>query len=157
MWSQPVTAGKTSDATVSFSFMPYGGYFIIDGFELGVNPLGVTIENRPATSTSPATTTTQLSMFFAPSYNFKVKAGLYPFVEGLAGYTADISSPSEGTSVTIGGFSWGGRVGIKLPVVERGLLVIGAQYLAITMNAKGQADRSGSNELSVNAGFSIWL
>ncbi len=157
MWSQPVTGGKTSDATITFSLMPYGGYFIVDGFELGANPLGVTVEHRPAAGTESATTITSLSMFLAPSYNYRANPKVFPFIEGLAGYTADITAPNEGPRTTVDGFSWGGRLGLKLAVVERGLLIIGVQYLAITKNASGGSDRTGTNELSVSAGFSVWL
>jgi hypothetical protein len=157
MWSQPVRKGTTSDASMTFSAMPYVGYFIIDGLELGVNPLGVTVTRTPGVNNVPTTTETSLGIFFAPSYNFRFQSMVVPFVEGLAGYTAQITAPESGNSTTVGGFSWGGRAGVKLAIVERGLLVLGVQFVAVTENPSGQTERDGSNVLTVTAGFSIWL
>ena len=142
----PVANDKTGDATNIFSAMPFAGYFVFDGFEVGVNPVGVTVVN------SGGTTITQLRMFIAPSYNFKTQSIAYPFVEGLAGLTSQTSGGS-----TISGFSWGGRGGVKIALTEKGLLNIGAQYLVITANPKGVTKRNGTNELSVLAGWTVWF
>jgi hypothetical protein len=150
-WIQPVTDGVTKDASSIFSATPYIGYFPIDNLELGVNPLGVTI----LTSAS-GSTVTQLNLFFAPSYNFKTKTMAFPFVEGLAGYTATMAS-SSGSTTTYSGFSWGGRAGVKVAVVPSGLLVIGVQYLLITQNSSNADKRNGTNHLSISLGFTIWM
>jgi len=79
-----------------------------------------------------------------------------PFVEGLAGLSTHSLSISGKTN-TISGFTWGGRVGIKSAVTDKGLLVIGVQYLQITLNPSGSTSRNGFNEFSIDAGWTVWL
>jgi hypothetical protein len=141
-----VTNGVTAPNSMSiFSFAPYAGYFIMDGLELGVNPLGVSITSFAGTSV------TTYFMFFAPSYNFKLQSSAFPFVEGLAGYTARTNGG------TVGGFSYGGRAGVKIAVTERGLLTLAGQYLLVTLNPSGADKRNGYNQLLFSAGFGVWL
>jgi hypothetical protein len=137
--------GKTGDATTVFSLAPFVGFFVADGFEIGVNPLGITSISYSGHSA------TQIMIFAAPSYNFDTDGIVYPFIEALIGYTSQSSSSSRS------GFSWGGRGGIKLAVTGKGLLNLGLQYLQITLNPSGATDRNGSNQLSVSAGFTVWF
>lgn len=137
----PVTNGNTGDAVTIFSFAPFIGYFVADGFEIGVNPLGIT----------SVSSTTQIMILAAPSYNFTTEGIAYPFIEALLGYT----SQSNGSSRS--GFTWGGRGGVKLAVTDKGLLNLGIQYLQITLNPSGATNRYGSNQLAVSAGFTIWF
>ncbi|MBI3578293.1 MAG: hypothetical protein HY089_02650 [Ignavibacteriales bacterium] len=132
-----------------FSVMPYIGYFVADGVEIGFNPLGITAAGFTGNGT-----TTQLRMLVAPSYNFTLEGNVFPFVEALFGYTATSNS---GGSSGLDGFSWGGRGGLKCIVTEKALLNIGAQYLEITTNSSGASSRTGTNEFSFSAGFTIWL
>jgi hypothetical protein len=37
------------------------------------------------------------------------------------------------------------------------MLNIGIQFLRITLNPSGAGSRNGSNELSVSAGWTLWL
>ncbi|MGB5875330.1 MAG: hypothetical protein WBG80_01345 [Bacteroidota bacterium] len=147
----PVVGGNTGDAVYKLSAIPYVGYFLMDGLELGVNPLGV------ALTSGGDTTTTELRFLFAPSYNFDLGGRAYPFVEGLAGYTAAITDYPGGGRSTRSGFSWGGRLGVKFPVTARGLLNVGVQYLVITLDPKGESSRNGVDELSISLGFAVWL
>jgi len=147
----PVVGGNSGDAVYKLSAIPYVGYFLMDGLELGVNPLGV------ALTSGGDTTTTELRFLFAPSYTFDLGGRAYPFVEGLAGYTAAITDYPGGGRSTRSGFSWGGRVGVKFPVTARGLLNVGVQYLVITLNPEGASSRNGVDELSISLGFSVWL
>jgi hypothetical protein len=141
----PVSTGKTGKAATILSVAPFIGYFISDGFELGVNPLGITSYSSEGVSTG-----TEIRIFVAPSYNFATGPTSHSFVETLLGYTAQ-SNGSERK-----GFSWGGRAGLKIAVGGNGLLNIGVQYLLITMNRSGATERSGYNELSIAAGFTLW-
>lgn len=141
----PVFNGTTEDATTIFSVAPFVGYFIADGFEIGVNPLGLT------TISFRGSSDTQLMIFAAPSYNFKTEGITYPFIEALLGYT----SQSNGSSRS--GFSWGGRGGVKLAVTDKGLLNLGVQYVQITLNPSGATNRSGYDQLAISAGFTVWF
>ena len=148
--SRPVVNGTTGDPVFLLSAAPYAGYFVLDEFELGVNPVGV------AWSKDGDNTVTDIRVFAAPSYNIRTGSVVYPFVEGLAGLTVRISG-TEGSSTTTSGFSWGGRGGIKIGLPGRSLVVIGAQYLVITLNPSGAANRFGTDELSVLAGLTVWF
>jgi hypothetical protein len=148
--SQTVLAGATGSWMYDFSMLPYAGFFVIEGLEVGVNPAGVNVRS------SGDTTAVQLRILFAPAYNFQTGTMVTPFVEGLAGITsASLIRPGSTTSVS--GFTFGGRAGIKAALVERGMLNIGIQFLRITLNPSGAGSRNGSNELSVSAGWTIWL
>jgi hypothetical protein len=136
------------DAFTTFSVQPYIGYFVTDKFELGVNPLGITYMSQGSSNA------TQIGIFLAPSYNFTTTSGnLFPFIEGLIGYTSQTSTGSTDLS----GLSYGGRAGIKVPVGGSGLLNIGVQYLMITLNRSGSSSRNGENDLAIAAGFAVWL
>jgi hypothetical protein len=148
--SQPVLAGKTGNWVYDFSLLPYAGYFVIEGIELGINPAGVNVRS------SGDTTAVQLRILFAPSYNFHTTTMVTPFVEGLAGVTS-ASLIHAGSTTSISGFTFGGRAGIKAALIEKGMLNIGIQFLRITLNPSGAGSRNGSNELSVSAGWTIWL
>jgi len=149
--STPVIGGSTGEANYKLSAIPYVGYFLMDGLELGVNPLGVALTG------DGDTTNTELRFLFAPSYNVDLGGRLYPFIEGLAGYTALIVDYPGGGRSTRSGFSWGGRLGVKFPVTARGLLNVGVQFLAVTLDPKGASTRNGTDELSLSVGFALWL
>ena len=141
----PVFNGNTGDAATLFTMAPFIGYFVSDGFEIGVNPLGVSVFSISGSSS------TSFRIFVAPSYNFKTEGIAYPFIEALLGYTTESNGASRS------GFSWGGRAGVKLAVMGNGLLNLGVQYLQITLNPSGTSNRYGSNELNVSAGFTVWF
>ncbi len=148
--SVPVVDGKEGDAVYTLSALPYVGWFLMDGLELGVNPLGVSMTR------SEGTTVVDLRFLVAPSWNFRMKGEWYPFVEGLAGYTARLTS-GDGGDATDDGITWGGRVGVKFWVVEQGLLTVGVQYLAVTLDPSTAKNRHGSNDIAAAVGFSVWF
>jgi hypothetical protein len=148
--TQPVAAGNTSAWMYDFSLLPYAGYFIFDGLELGINPAGVNVQS------SGDSTAVQLRILFAPSYNFRTGTMVTPFLEGLAGITS-ASLIHSGSTTSVSGFTFGGRAGIKAALIERGMLTIGVQFLRITLNKAGAGSRNGSNELAVSAGWTVWL
>ena len=77
--------GSSGSSTGIFMFQPYFGYFPVDGFEIGINPLGITVLSN----------ITVYNIFLAPSYNFKETGILFPFIEGQIGYTAQDYSGSS--------------------------------------------------------------
>jgi hypothetical protein len=142
----PVFDGKTGETTTIFSLAPYAGFFICDGFEMGLNPLELVIISRSGTNTI------QTMIFAAPAYHFKVGTKTYPFIEALIGYAL---KSSDGYSNH--GFSWGARSGVKLALIDRGLLNLSVQYLNVTMNPKKAANRNGFNQLLLSAGWTVWF
>jgi hypothetical protein len=150
LYSTPVVDGVTGSAVTYVSAAPYVGWFVMEGLALGAYPAGVALVR------GGGTTVTELRFFAAPSFTLRGRLLVYPFLEGLAGYTAAITN-SSGRNTTRSGFTWGGRAGIKIPLTERGLLVLGAQYLAVTLNPSGASRRNGSDEVSAAAGFTVWL
>ncbi len=146
-----VSNGETSDNDLSiFTLAPQIGYFIADGFELG---LGTGISLLPGySSISPneGESTNILQLFLAPSYNLMIEnKSLYPFLEGQLGYT----SMSSGNN-TESGFSYGGRIGIKVVAANNFLITFSAQYLLITLNREGAEKRNGINYLTIGVGVS---
>lgn len=137
------TTASTSDMTINAA--PYIGYFVTDGLVLGLRPLGVGY-HKPGTGSAIISVNT----FFAPGYNFDMQSNMYPFVEGLVGYTS-MSIPD------VKGISYGGDLGVKMMLPNRGLLNFSVQYLMITLNASGAATRSGENVLSAGFGYSVWF
>jgi hypothetical protein len=148
---QIIDGKRSGNALTVFTFLPYVGFFATDWLQLGANPLGVTLMS------SGGSTFTSLRLLGSVAFMLRAQRMAYPFLEGLVGYTADISSPSIGNKVTRSGITWGGRAGVKVPVTERGLLTLGVQYLLITKNLSGASERTGLNELAVSAGFSVWF
>jgi hypothetical protein len=147
---QAVQNGKTGDSQSIVSLEPVVGYFIIDGVEVGLSPAGLVYVSAGSSSV------TQIRSFGFVGYNFQTSTMVVPYVEGLAGYAAVISSNS-GTTTTRSGFCWGGQGGIKVGVAEHANLVIGVQYVQITLDPSGASTRTGTNEFSVNVGWTVWL
>jgi hypothetical protein len=148
--TQPVAGGATGAWVYDFTMLPYAGYFVIEGLELGLNPAGVNVH------TAGDTTTVQMRILFAPAYNFHTPTMVTPFIEGLAGLTSS-SLMHSGSTKSSSGFTFGGRAGIKAAVTEKGMLTIGIQFLRITLNPSGAGSRNGANELSASAGWTVWL
>jgi hypothetical protein len=112
-----------TNSTSIFQFMPYVDYFITDGFSVGLLP-GINIIKLAGATSS----TTYLAIFAAPGYTFTTGGNLFPFVEGLVGYTG-ISS--NGNSQ--GGLSYGGKAGLKIVAGRSGLAAIGISYMLIDL------------------------
>ncbi len=143
----PVIGGDTKDATTTFSFSSFTGYFITDGFEIGFAPL-----NYSVTSPPEGDNTTQLTVLLAPAYNFDMKTNIYPFIEGLVGYTS-ISSGD----VTLDGISYGVRGGIKIVLGKNALVNAGVQYMNYTYKPEDADERTGTNQLMINAGLAVYF
>jgi hypothetical protein len=149
-YSTPVVDGKTGEAGWMLVATPSVGYFIIDDLSVGAEPLGVAVDHHAGS------TSTSLRFLGSAAYHFRVNRIFFVYVQGLAGYTAEITSAS-GSQTTRSGFSFGGRLGGKFPIAERGMINAGVHYLMIAENPAGASNRYGSNELAATVGFAIWL
>lgn len=163
-----VQNGETAEESQSvFSIMPYLGYFVGDGFELGFMP-GVNIINLG----DGVGTVTNLMLFLAPSYNFNMNSNVYPYIEGLVGYSSlSLSLDSDPTGqvgsgdLDAGGLSYGGRAGVKIGIGKTGLLQLGVSYTMLNFTPKEDADRgipeqdkrTGLNWLAITAGFTVYI
>lgn len=144
-----VNNGKTDDnAITTVKFAPYGGYFVIDGFEIGLIPsveyLSYGDDNM-----------TIFAIYAAPAYNFYTGSIAYPYLQGAIGYNS--ISGSGGIS-TRSGLAWGIEGGIKLNITGNSLLKIGLDYNQKTLNTSSSTgNRSGTNAFSFVAGFNVFF
>jgi hypothetical protein len=142
----PVNNGKTGGSWSYLNLAPSFGVFVIDGLEVGINPIGV------STMSGAGSTVTQLTFMGFISYNQMTPPGvIFPFIEGQAGYTAQTSGS------TISGFSWAGRAGVKVAAVKGGLLTFGVMYSQISLSPEGATERYGEDVLSVATGITVWF
>jgi hypothetical protein len=143
-----VSNGTTaSQSTTLFQFTPYGNYYFIDGFSLGLSP-GIDILKYAGSSNS----TNGYAIFLVPGYTFTTKSNMYPFIEVLVGYTA-LSSGSTDLS----GISFGAKGGVKLGVGSNGLITVGLNYISFNLSPKGASSRSGYNDIALSFGYSIFI
>jgi hypothetical protein len=149
----PVANGTSGDAISIFALTPQISYFIQDGLALGLSTGISFLPGVTVVSPSSGDNVTMLGLFFTPSYNFQIESkSIYPFIEGQFGYT----SLSSG-STTLSGFSYGGKGGMKMILVDHILLNISAQYTAITFNPEGATKRTGFNYLTFGIGIGAYL
>ena len=143
-----VTDGTAaSESTSLLQFMPFLNYYVSDGFFLGLSP-GINILKAAGSSES----TKIYALFLTPGYTFSSRSSVFPYIEGLVGYTA---SESGGTSLS--GISFGGKGGIKVAVGNNGLASIGISYMLVNLSPKGADKRSGFNNLAITLGFSVFI
>lgn len=143
--STPVLAGVTGKSTSTFTLAPYVGYFITDGFELG---LGAGI-----TSQSGSSGYTTFAFVLAPAYNFNTKSLFYPYVQGEIGY----NSINYSGSSTYSGIIWGFEGGLKINVTGNALLKFGLNYDQYTQNVDDIDGRFGSNVVTAFGGIGLFL
>jgi hypothetical protein len=146
-----VTEGTSGEATTMFTVAPRVGYFVVQGFELGIQP-GASFLVWPAgfnVVTGGGSSTTLLQVYGFAAYNVKVQDGkAFLFLEAPAGYAT-----TSGNGSTRSGFSWGARGGVKI-VPTGGLLVtIAGEYYQVTLNRSGASSRSGFDFFSVGVGL----
>lgn len=147
--STMVANGETADeSTTIFQFMPYINYFVFfDGFSLGLLP-GINIIKQAGADES----ITNYAIFLSPGYTFTTGGNLFPYIEGLIGYTG-----LSGGSFDNNGISFGGKAGIKLSVGNNGLASIGVSYILVDVSPDGADERFGMNNLAITAGYSIFF
>jgi hypothetical protein len=145
-----VYAGKTGDATTILSVGPKIGYFVANGFELGIHP-GISAWIMPpglSVVSGGGSTSTLLQLFAFAAYNIRNEGStMHPFIEVPFGYTSQSSG-----SYTSSGFSWGIRGGIKVAPLGALLVTISGEYYQITMSPTGAKERTGFNFFSFGVG-----
>lgn len=141
----PVLGGTTGESTSTFTLAPYVGYFITDGFELGLGA-GITSQSGNSGYTSYA-------FVVAPAYNFNTKSRFYPYVQGEIGYNSIKYSGSD----TYSGIVWGLEGGLKINVAGNALLKFGFNYDQYTQNINGVSGRSGNNVVTAFGGIGLFL
>src|SRR5689334_8299471 len=107
----PVVNGVNGDARTTFLMTPSVGYFLSDGFELGVDPFAIRSES------GGGATITDVLFLISPAYNFRTDGMVTPYIEGLLGYAS-----TSGGGASANGVSWGLQGGLKLGVTGRSLL-----------------------------------
>jgi hypothetical protein len=153
-YSTEINLGTEIENSKRLAFQPYAGYFLLDNFEIGLNPIGVSGIWLSGASL------TVYSMFVAPSYHVKLSEMVYPFIEGQFGYMFQrntYTSNGADASTNRDGLCWGGRIGTKLLLGGRVLLNLGIQYEQVTLNEKSSQKRDGTDETELLAGFSFWF
>ncbi len=144
----PVSNDETGEASTLFSIAPQIGYFVTDGFEIGLSTGVALLPGIAIVSPPRGDGTTMTQLFFTPAFNvITQESKVYPFIEGQIGYTS-VSSGNESQT----GFSYGARGGVKVPVVEHLIISTSAQYLVITLNPEQATRRSGYNYFSFGIG-----
>lgn len=141
----PVLGGTTGESTSTFSLAPYVGYFVIDGFEVGLGA-GITSQSGNSGYTSYA-------FVVAPAYNFNTKSRFYPYVQGEVGYNSIKYSGSSSLS----GIVWGFEGGLKINVIGNGLLKFGLNYDQYTQKIDGIDGRSGNNVITAFGGIGLFF
>jgi opacity protein-like surface antigen len=143
----PVVNGETGDATSTIMFEPTVGYFIIDGLEVGLNPLSIS-----STSPPEGDALTTIGIWAFGGYHFNTMSKIHPYIEGLIGYTS-MSAGGE----SHGGFAFGAGAGVKFELAGGLLLNAGLDYRFYTYDFDQTDKRDGVNALSVAVGLSGFL
>lgn len=146
----PVSSGNTGDATSIFRLAPSVGYFVVDGYELGL------MIDFTSYSYGGSSSYHDYSLYFAPAYNFRTNSIAYPYVQGQIGYTG-LSNGYSSSSKDLTGLAWGIEGGVKINFVGNGLVKAGINYNQRTLNPEGATSRYGYNTVSIIIGVGIFL
>lgn len=143
--------GETADdSQTDFSFMPLVGYFIIDGFEVGVMPV------FSSTSFGDNSTST-IGIYLTPQYHFDMKSNIYPYIGAMVGYNS-LNIDNGTNDESFSGLSFGGLAGLKVQLGKSALANLGINYFMYTFNPEDwDKDRVGANQLAISAGVSIFF
>ena len=148
-WSNitPVINGGTETATGIFQLQPIAGYFVAKSIEIAIEP-SITLTSYNGNST------TNMTLYFAPGYNFIFKGSkVYPAIHALIGY-----SSFSGTGLTSrSGLSLGLAAGVKINLLGNSLLDMGLQFQSVTLNPSGASSRNGQNIITIGAGWSVFF
>ncbi|MBN1398984.1 MAG: outer membrane beta-barrel protein [Bacteroidetes bacterium] len=156
--SKMVANGETADqSTTLFQCTPYVSYFLVNGFSIGLVP-GINIIKIAGSESSIKI----FGLFASPGFTFNAGGKVYPYINGMVGYTAAKSDASPIPTLGAGeldlkGVSFGGKAGIKFGIGNGGLAAIGASYMAFTLKPKDADKRSGLNNLAFSLGYSVYF
>ena len=156
--STMVSNGTVADkSTTLFQCMPYVNYFLTDGFSMALVP-GINIIKIAGSESSIKI----YGLFLSPGFTFHAGGKIYPYIDGMIGYTAVKSDASPNAALGTGeidlkGVSFGGKAGIKIGAGNSGLAAIGASYMLINISPKDADKRSGLNNLAFSLGYSIYF
>jgi outer membrane protein len=143
--STDVTAGETTDQSLTaITISPTVGYFVIDGLELGLDPLEF------STLSDGDNTLTSMGFWGFGTYHFSTGGMAFPYIQALVGYTSAKMTDMDATT----GLSYGFAAGAKLKIAGGLLLNAGASYKFYTYNPSGADSRNGSNVLAIGVGLS---
>ncbi len=149
-----VTNGESADdSQTDFTLEPYIGYFITDGFELGLIPIF-------SSSSLGDYSNSTFGIFLAPAYNFMTGSNIIPFIEGRIGYNTssdDQNVAGEIITVDRSGLSYGARGGIKVELGGNSLLNVGLQYMMITLDPENADERNGYDQFALTAGWTVFF
>jgi len=143
----PVVNGETGDAITTIMLEPTVGYFVIDGLEVGLNPLSfqsMKVPDEDAIST--------IGFWAFGAYHFMTMGKTYPYIEALLGYT----SMSSGDN-SYGGLAYGVGAGAKFEIAGGLLLNAAVDYRFYTYDSDLTGGRDGANILSIGVGLSGFL
>jgi len=143
-----VSEGKESDGITYMDIMPYAGYFAADGLELGILPV-ISFQDYNNYDM------TDVTIYFAPSYNIYTKSVFYPYFQGAIGYS---SISGKGVS-DASGFAWQVETGLKCNLFYKSLLKIGLNYGQRTLETsrKTSGERDGLNAINFSIGFGVFF
>lgn len=142
-----VTDGNESSGITFVSFAPYCGFFITNGFELGVIP---TLEVQDYDNYDIS----NLTVFLSPAYNFNTKSPAYPYIQGAVGY----SSQWGKHMTTRSGLAWQVEAGLKYNVFSHSILKFGLNYSQKTLETTTSNDkRDGINTIGFSVGFNVFF
>jgi len=153
--STGVSNGESADdASTTFTFEPYIGYFVINSLELGFIP-------RFNSYSFGDYSINSFGIYFAPAWNFDLQSNLFPFIEGRIGYnTSTVEFEDEEGTVeqTLSGLAYGARGGLKYQLGNSALVNVSLGYTMVTLDPEdSEGDRNGSNDFDVMVGFSVFL
>jgi outer membrane protein len=151
-----IADGKSaSNSTTIFQISPTVGYFVMDGLEIGIDPLELGYAGTSATSglttlSEGSYTMTMVGIWAFGAYHFLTGGNAFPYLQALVGYTSESETGSPGAS----GLSYGFAGGAKFKLTGGLLLNAGISYKFYTYNPSGATNRFGLNVLGIGAGFS---
>lgn len=143
----PVMDGETGDATSYIMLEPSIGYFVMDGLEVGLNPLSI-----ESISPSGGDAITNIGAWAFGAYHFMTMGKTYPYIEALLGYTT-MSAGGE----SAGGLAYGIGAGAKFEITGGLLLNAALDYRFHTYDIDETDGRDGENILSIGVGLSGFL
>jgi outer membrane protein W len=136
----------------------YIGYFLFDGFEIGLSPLGYSNDHNTVFDISDKKkyylTISQINTYFSLAYNINLNKNYYPYVQISYGYIEAKSSSNLEffSSSKSSGNGYGIRAGIKYSIVQHALLNFGISYQSVSVD-----EEDPSSQLSFSSGVSIWF